>query len=55
MTRLNWGVLSARFRSNEVRLRLSLIASNLRNLWPVAVGVSWAAAGAPEWRFVRKI
>jgi hypothetical protein len=34
MTRLSWGAPGARFRSNEVRLWLSLIAYNLGNLWP---------------------
>jgi len=34
MTRLSWGALGARFRSNEVRLLLSLIAHNLGNLRP---------------------
>jgi len=34
MTRLSWGARGARFRSNEVRLWLSLIAYNLGNLWP---------------------
>jgi len=33
MTRLSWGAPWARFRSNEVRLWLSLIAYNLGNLW----------------------
>jgi hypothetical protein len=33
MTRLNWGAPGARFRSNEVRLWLSLIAYSLGNLW----------------------
>lgn len=43
MTRLSWGALWARFRSNEVRLWLSVIAYNLGNLWrrlalPLRVG-----------------
>jgi hypothetical protein len=33
MTRPSWGALGARFRSNEVRLWLSVIAYNLGNLW----------------------
>jgi hypothetical protein len=33
MTRLSWGALGARFRSNEVQLWLSLMAYNLGNLW----------------------
>jgi Transposase DDE domain group 1 len=33
MTRLSWGALWAGFRSNEVRLQLSVMAYKLRNLW----------------------
>jgi len=45
MTRLSWGALWARFRSNEVRLWLSVIAYNLGNLWRgVPFGPGAAAA-----------
>ena len=33
MTRLSWGALRARFRSNEVRPWLSVMAYNLGKLW----------------------
>ncbi len=53
MTRLSWGALGARFRSNEVRLWRRPIAYNLGNLWPgrrVPAGRGGAERGAGNGR-----